>query len=358
MQSVFDHVLDRLTGWSSDDDDSDDTARVSTRPATDHDAITASTDTDDTMSTSSITTSDTTGDSTDSTTSDTGDEWTAPESPTSKTLHDVTHTDRGPYACGVSGMVLTRTDGAWTAVVEDGPATRQNALKSIAATDDGERVWFAGSSGSLGALDVSTGRKHDYSAPKEKTSTWEAIAVTGPKGDERIKVANGSGEVLSVTTDENGCPVFGDVVKPGSGSTIPALGFGGGNWYAVDTSGNAFRTDDEGNWTDIGVRNAQVNFFDVHATEDRLLIAGGDGRIYRYDDVCKNWTPVIAGEGALQSIDGDGSTIAVAGAAGGVFRRGTGGWQEESTPVADDLFGLSLGPSDVAVGASGTIIER
>lgn len=296
-------------------------------------------------------------------------EWSAAESPTSKSLFGVVQTANGPYAVGTGGNVLARDGGDWQFAIRDGPATRKNTLTDVAVTDDGERIWFAGSSGALGAYDVTVGKKYDYSAPMEKTSTWEAIAVTGERGSEELRVANGSGEVMPVTTDENGCPQWGEVVKPGSGSTIPALDYGGGNFYAVDTSGNAFveteketQKDVERVWKDIGVRNAQVNFFDVYATEKTVLIAGGGGRIYRYDSVCENWTPVGAGEVALHALAGangaDGTVVTV-GEGGHVYERGgKRGWVESETAVEDNLESVAFGETDVAVGAGGVIVER
>lgn len=321
-----------------------------------------------------------------------GGEWHVVESPTNKSLQGVTTTAAGPFAVGTGGRVLRRSEGAWRLVVETGPATRKNRLTAIDATSDGMRVWFCGSSGALGAYDVDTGMKYDHSAPKGKTSTWEAIAVTGKKDAERVRVANGSGEVLSATIDETGCPQWGTVVKPGSGSTIAALDFGGERCYAVDTSGNVFEESakkkakngpKEGNWADIGIENAQVNFADVFATDSRVLVAGGGGRVYRYDRPCGSWTPIDAGDGALAAIDGDGNRTVVVGAGGRIYqRRPENGWHELDSPVTEDLRAVALGSAsdatesgdtggdgnsndgassggvDVTVGTNGTILER
>lgn len=285
-------------------------------------------------------------------------DWSVAETPTAKALRDVVQTADGPYAVGAEGNVLRRSDEGWELQIDAGPATKHNTLTAVDATTDGKRIWLAGSSGALGMYDTETGRKYDYSAPEERTSTWEAIAVAGEDGDERLRVANGSGEVFPVTIDGEGCPQYGEPVKPGSGSTIPALDFGGGTAYAIDTSGNVFAETD-GEWKDLGIRNAQVNFFDLYASEDTLLVAGGDGRIYRYDRACENWTPVEAGSATLYGIDrADGETIAV-GASGHVYRRGSrNGWTELDSPVEDDLRAVALGETDVAIGAGGVIIER
>lgn len=287
-----------------------------------------------------------------------GSNWTVVESPTEKSLHGVVQTKNGPYIVGAEGDILARTDGSWHLVVDDGPAAANNTLRAVAVTSDRKRLWFAGDSGALGMYDVETGKKYDYSAPKEKTSTWEAITVTGDANSERVWIANGSGEVLSVTTDENGCPQWGEVVKPGSGSTLAALDFGKENCYGVDTNGNAFSEAGDG-WKDMGVKNAQVNFFDLCASPDELFIASGDGMLYRYDRKCKNWTPVSVGETALYALDHADDTIVAVAASGHVAERiPEQGWTQVSSPTEEDLSAVALGNPDVAVGAGGTIIER
>lgn len=342
--------------------------------------------------------------------------WKPVDSPTSRTIHGVVHGQDGPYACGEGGLLLHRSGEGWRVLLERGPGVAENTLRSIAATDDGCRLWFAGDSGALGYYDVADGHLSDYSAPMEKTSTWEAIAVTGKTGEERIRVANGSGEVLDCTVAD-GCPTWGEVVEPGGGSTIPGLTAGPDGFYAVDTSGGAYHEpraeDSNGNanrhenrnrdgnanrndsaesdprdgepadteptdseptdeWTKIGVRNAQVDFQDIWAGEESVFIAGADGIAYRYDPRCENWTPIHVGQGALQAIRSVG-TDAVAVANGGrIYEREESiRWTECEVPTEQSLLGLALARSsadvenglatvsvDVAVGAGGVILER
>jgi hypothetical protein len=289
--------------------------------------------------------------------------WQRIESPTDETLLGVAGTTHGPYAVGEGGIVLARDENGWTTVIESGPATKENRLTCVAVTPDGERLWFAGDSGALGMYDTQTGRKYDYTAPKEKTSTWEAIAVAGTPENERLCVANGSGEVLPVEFDGHGCPQYGEVTKPGDGSTISSLAADADSCYASDTNGNVFETGDE-EWGRVGIENAQVNFNGVSTAGESLLVAGGDGTIYRYDRPCENWTPLTAGEATIHALahtdapDGSGRVVAV-GASGAIHERTPGrGWHRLDAPVEDALRDVVLGETDVAVGASGTIIER
>lgn len=291
--------------------------------------------------------------------------WRTVESPTEEALLDVAMARDGPYAVGEGGVVLTRDEG-WMTVLEAGPATKHNRLTCTAATADRKRIWLAGDSGALGMYDTRTQRKYDYTAPNGKTSTWEAITVAGAAGDEYVYVANGSGEVLPFGFDGSGCPQYDDVFKPGGGSTIAALTAGENTCYAADTSGSIL-TGTDGDWRRLGIENAQVNFLDMCLVGESLLVAGGDGRLYRYDPACENWTPLKAGEEAVHALactgsgepDSNGERAVAVGESGHVHEQTTGrGWHRIDSPVEDDLWGIALGETDVAVGASGTIIER
>ncbi|MFC6769342.1 hypothetical protein ACFQE6_31235, partial [Natrinema soli] len=252
----------------------------------------------------------------------------------------------------------------------------------IAATDDGCRIWFAGDSGALGYYDVADGHLSDYSAPMEKTSTWESIAVTGKTGEERVRIANGSGEVLDCIV-EDGCPTWGDVVEPGGGSTVPGLTAGPDGFYAIDTSGGAYYesrpagpngngsrsesaesdprdgepadteptdSDPTDEWTKIGVRNAQVDFQDIWAGKETVFIAGADGIAYRYDPDCENWTPLAVGQGALNSLRSTGSDAVAVASGGRIYERAESiRWIEREAPTEQSLLGLVLARSSADV---------
>lgn len=289
--------------------------------------------------------------------------WTEVDSPTGKSFKDVVETSNGAYAVGSSGNIATKTDGSWELVVDSGPSNSNNSLNSVDVTSDGKRIWFAGGSGALGAFDVETGKKYDHTAPQEKTSTWEGIAVTGELDNERVLVANGSGEVLDGTRDQDDCMKWGEVNKPAGGSTIPELAFASDDpsrAYGIDTSQEAFQSEDlNDTWTDIGVPDAQEAFYDLVGTTDQLYVAAGSGVIYRLECDCDVWTPVDAGENDLRAIDRTSSDDVITSANGGaIYERTADGWTELDTPTQADLLGISYGATDVAVGSSGTILER
>jgi hypothetical protein len=90
-----------------------------------------------------------------------------------------------------------------------------------------------------------------------------------------------------------------------------------------------------------------------------VLVAGGSGRVYRLDCDCDLWTPVDGGDRAVHAPDRDGSDVLTPGASGCIYERTPDGWDVLGTPMTADLYGAAFGESvDVAVGASGTILER
>ncbi len=299
-------------------------------------------------------------------TATTSHDFTELDAPVEETLNGVVETVAGPFAVGVDGVVVGRVDDTLTEVATAGPGVAANALTDAAVAADGERVWFAGSSGSLGAYDVPTARKHDFSAPDERTSTWEALAVTGAGEGQRLLVANGSGEVLAAAVDADGCPQFASTVEPGGGASITAIAFGGDRAYAVDTSGTVFaRSPDEADgpdgspddWRRIGIDGAGVDFHDVAADGEHLFVAGDDGLVFRYDRGCANWTPVRVGDADVYGVDvGDDAAVAVGDEGLFARRSGDSNWRRLETPVEVELTAVTRGDRTYAVGEEGVVL--
>jgi len=284
------------------------------------------------------------------------DGWTAVESPTDNTLHDVEHTSAGAYAVGGGGLVVERTAGGWRTVLDGGPTGNGNDLYGSDVTDDGERLWFVGSSGAIGAYDVTTGNLENYSAPNDVTNNFNDVAVTGSGDAANVYVAGDSGKIYF---SFDGGETF-DSVTPGSGSNLNALDFfDARSGHAVDGNKTVFATDDGSTYDRVGLADANVNFYAVDADgADDVWVAGGGGMIFRYDGA--GWTPTDTGDASLRDLevgDADDDGLAV-GAGGAVYDLTDGEWVQRATPTGQNLEGVVRGDVDVAVGAGGTVLER
>lgn len=292
-------------------------------------------------------------------------QWATADSPTGETLTGVVDTTEGPFAVGGGGDVIARTDSGWETVVDYGPQARSRRLTGVDVTTDGTRIWFVGSSGVIGEYDVTTETLTNYSAPMEMTSTWEDVAVTGEAGtNEHVYFVNGSGEELSGVRQDTSAMQYDDIQKPGGGSTIPAIDF-----YALE-AGHVCSTsqfvavtqDGSDSWEQVGIDFASQNFSDLASVgEQDVNVAAGNGIIYRFDGF--RWTPHVIDDGrqTIRAIDREQQEGLAAGNAGRVYERQSAGqWQPFNTPTEATLRGASWGPNgiDVAVGDSGTIVER
>ncbi|MFB6220170.1 MAG: twin-arginine translocation signal domain-containing protein [Halolamina sp.] len=290
--------------------------------------------------------------------------WEVVESPVSKTLNGTVLAANGPWAAGGGGKVLERTVDGWTVRLKNGPAAEGNGLTCMGVTDDGNRVWFAGGSGVIGEMDVVTKTLWDHSAPGGKTSTWEAISVTGTEEkNETISLMNGSGEELTGYRQPDGSIAWGDVVKPGGGASMKgAAHYGANSFVCCDTNAKVYESTDDGNtWETIGVDGGEVGFYGAAAVaSDDMNVCGGGGIMYRYDG--NIWTARKIGSNTIKSVDRVSEAGLACGGSGNVFRRQTiGSWEKVDTPTGANLEGTILGGElypDVAVGASGTIVEK
>ncbi|WP_435095567.1 hypothetical protein [Halarchaeum sp. P4] len=286
--------------------------------------------------------------------------WTSAEAPMGKTLNGVTGTVRGPVAVGKSGYVIARSmdDGNWGVLYESGPAAENNVLSTVASTDDGKRVWFAGQGGALGCYDIPDDRKYDFSDPNGKTRSWESIAVAGDRGNEKLLLGSGSGEVLPAYMD--GTVASWDVLtNPGGSTTIVAAdATPDGVGYVADSTGGVYKTTVHEGWSRIGIEPAG-SVHGLTATSDGVLVVSSAGRAFDYAPDAERWTPYDVGSKTLYSVaHTDGTAALAVGSSGSLYRHANSGWIRADTPTGNTLNDVTLGPVDVAVGSSGTIIER
>lgn len=307
-------------------------------------------------------------------------EWVVAESPTDEPLYDTVVAGETALAVGDNGIVLARRDGTWEVVLEHGPTTESNPLWGVDATDDAECVWFGGDSGALGQYEVTRGKLTDRSRPRDQTDSWEDVAVVGPAGEEDCYLVNGSGEVFRGHNDA-GEVVWDEPVKPGSGSSLSGIAFRDREiGYCCDTNQEVFETVDGGSsWERIGIDDAGVDFNDLAVTGEQVLVAGGDGSVFRYDD--PGWTKLYAGEETIFAIDrtseegarngastdsrpGDADVGLAVGDNGAIYELAGNDWERVDSPTDDTLCGVVASETsdtdspDVAVGDDGTILER
>ncbi|MFB6221578.1 MAG: WD40/YVTN/BNR-like repeat-containing protein [Halolamina sp.] len=284
------------------------------------------------------------------------EEWTTAETPTARTLHDVVETAAGAYAVGGGGDVLHRTDAGWVRVLNGGPTGNGNDLYGAAATDDGTRLWLVGASGAIGEYDVLTGSLTDHSAPDDVTNNFNDVSVVGEAGEANVYIAGDSGKIYR--SFDNGATGTWDQITPGSGSAIHAIDFHGPrSGHAVDGNQTVFETTDGTVYQKIGIADANVNFYalDSDAT-DSVSVAGGGGMVHRWDGA--RWTPTDLGDASLRDIEVANGTGYVVGSGGVLFALGNGGWTQAATPTGANLKAVRRGDTDIAVGASGTVIEK
>lgn len=293
-----------------------------------------------------------------------GTEWIEVDTPTDSSLFDVVGSSNGPYAVGAEGTVLTRRADGWEHVLEKGPTVQSNTLRGVDMTSDGRHVWFAGDSGVVARYDTEADKLTDYSAPKDNTSTWEDIAVSGQAGDEKIFLVTGSGELLRGANTGNNVR-WGTTVKPGSGSSMTSVEFvDEENGYLCDTNTAVYETTDGGeSYERIGIEDANCEFLDITAVESGpVMVAGDDGTVFRYDGVGNNWTKRYVDEHAITAIDSQNHNAIASGEHGTIYEYTTDGWKSVSGPIPTDatLHGIAFGNNDldVAVGHDGTIIEQ
>lgn len=285
------------------------------------------------------------------------DEWTVAETPVGGTLYDVEYTAAGAYAVGDSGVVLARDGGRWETVLQGGPTGNGNTLYGADVTDDGDRLWFVGSSGAIGEYDVARGVVYDHSAPMDVTNNFNDVAVTGPAGEANVYVAGDSGKIYS--SFENGATGTWTYTTPGSGAAVNAIDFHGPrSGHAVDGNKTVFATHDGGTYDRIGLADANVNFYGVDSdAPDDVWVSGGGGMVFHWNG--SQWTPTDLGDAGLRDIEvtaGDARGYTVGGG-GKVFAK-DGAWSQQATPTGQNLKAVVRGPVDLAVGAGGSVVER
>lgn len=291
--------------------------------------------------------------------------WVPVESPTTVTLRDLAATANGPVAVGDKGVAIGRGQDRWGVILENGPGARSQTLHAVDASDDGERVWFAGAGGAFGYYDLRTEERRDYSVPRGNANTFYSLAVAGDRGEEKFIVGDGAGHVLPGHVENETETDWSWETTPNAGNAVAALthdddGYG----YAVDVNSNVFMTTTDDGWTRVGVDDAQGSFYDCAFGDGVFVTGGGNGKAFDAAELVDHdseatWTPTDLGEFAIHGIDaGHGGQLAC-GEGGNVHLRQTGGEWAQGTYDGSETFRAGLVDEQmVVVGAGGLIVER
>ena len=284
------------------------------------------------------------------------DDWTIVETEVDSSLHDVVAASAGRYAVGNGGNLLTKEGDLWEIVRQGGPTCNGNDLYGADVTDDGDGVWFVGASGAIGEYVPATDTLYDHSAPNDNTNNYNGVAMTGEAEEANVFVAGDSGKIHY--SFENGESGTWDYVTPGSGSAIKAIDFHGPkSGHAIDTNGKVFATDDGVTWNTIGVENANVTFYGVDSdAADDVTVSSGNGVLLDYDG--SQWVTDELGDAQLNDVEVAGDDALTVGDSGVGQEIVDGVRTTEDTPTGENLNAVLRDGTDVAVGASGIVIER
>lgn len=294
--------------------------------------------------------------------------WDAVDTPTQRTLHDVARADAGAFAVGAGGVVLERTDAGWSLVTESGPGGDGNNLSSAAATADGDRLWVAGASGAVGEYDPASESLTPRSAPDGVTNAFTDVAVTGPAGDATVYLVDASGHVH--VSEQNGEPGTWTHATPGSGAAISAVAASDSAGFLVDQNGSVFETTDGEPWTELDAPDFDETLTDVAMrSAETVVLAGASGTVVVGSG--GEWEQESAADTALHDVEVEACGCVHAVGASGLVLHRTGydtpplrtlaRWFDRWTrtwPTGQNLHAIALGHPHVAVGASGTILER
>ncbi|MBP1953121.1 hypothetical protein J2752_000002 [Halarchaeum rubridurum] len=287
---------------------------------------------------------------------DDGGSWRVAETPVDVSLHDVVATADGRYAVGDGGVIVTRGEQGWETVRETGVTGDGRDLAAASVTEDGGRLWVAGASGVVGEYDVATDTMTSHAAPNDDTDDYRALAVTGVADEANVYVADAAGHVHYSFGD--GATGTWDAVTPGSGASLPALDcYGPRAGHAVDTNGTVFATADGETWSNIGVEDANVDFYGIDGgAADDVDVVGGNGTVRRYDG--RTWSRRDLGDATLRDVERTERGVVAVGDGGVVFHGGGGSWSADDTPTGATLRAVAVGDPTVAVGDGGVVLER
>lgn len=302
-------------------------------------------------------------------------EWREVESPVNTPLYDVVSTQYGPAAVGGKGKVIGRTpEGEWGVLVENGPSGHSRAMRTVDATDDGKRIWFAGDGKSIGYYDLESGERNDYTdeptlggnpSSDALSGTVGALTVAGERGSEKLLFADSSGNVLPAHIDERR---EGDQLRidwqftshPSGDTAVKAIASSAdGVGYAVDNNARIYKTTRDQGWEQVGIYDADKSMYAAEIDGDVILVGGSSGFVYERESDGR-WTPHNVGSFTVRAMARRGGEMLAGGAGNLVYREANSRWGRIHWHGGTTVRGITFGQgaqADVAVCKDGTIVE-
>lgn len=290
--------------------------------------------------------------------SDYKDGWNRAHVDTESALHGVAALENSALAVGPNGtVVLRQSPGQWALQSEAPGAEQETDIHCAAATDDFERVWYAGSNGLVGMYD-SHGDYDDHSNPLGEEKKFVNIAVDGASGGEEVYLVDEEGGITKGSKNKQGHVTWDMKKDPGEGQVLAITFTQDDIGYLCTDSGEAFQNVGQG-WDQVGVRHVDSGLTDVAGHEESLLdVASDEGNIYRYNGY--GWRVIDVGKHPIDAIARTGRHgLAVSGE--GVIYSLARKWHVSTADLPQGLRDATTGTQDgdeLCVGDNGFIIYR
>lgn len=285
--------------------------------------------------------------------------WSTAESPKKAELRGVESDGDAVFASGKRGVLIERAaPGEWEAVFTTGATGDGRGVLDLSLTDDGERVWFSGYSGTFGYYDRANGSIKPHAGPYDVTANFQSVSVNGQAGSEEIHAVDGAGQVLRATVDGETLQVKG-VSVPGDGTGFTEVVDHDDALYAADRAGFVYRSEDGRSWR--RKRLADTSIKALSRTESGLVAIDDGGTMYK--------NIALFGEGgqtkkadpgidAPQELEGlDGTIVGVGDSLVGVDENGRA--TNESVGTDKTLYAAEIldDGTVIAAGGDGVIVE-
>lgn len=288
-------------------------------------------------------------------------DWRVTESPKTAQLTGVESTDDLAYASGKRGVLLERRfPGDWRGVTLEGPTGNGHNLNDVSITDDGERIWYCGDSGSFGYYDRARERIEAHPGPNDHTDSFRSVVADGDAGEEHVYAASDTGRIVHASVAGETVTVAQSTV-PHDGTTLTEIVEDDGDLFASDVGGDLLYSPDGQEWRERRLAKTTLEGLAVAETGAAAVTDGGvayrDISLFEGPDRMKR---ADTGASDLEDIAAAGKEFVAAGGDGALVPIDERGRVTDADPGPGVTFyGVEM-LSDrtiLAVGSSGTIVS-